>query len=451
MTRRALFYGGLMLLLSACTPSTDKPQNATQEKLTSEGASPKIDEPPNATQEKLTSEGASPKIDEPQNATQEKLTSHRASLPIVLREVPLPPELADEITEGIAFRWSLLNDKAQKEGGVAIGVVIDDAVVYTSFWGTTHKDGADITRQTMFNVHPANPFKLSSESGMFTAEGFKKAGITDIAFEPDESFAHPHMFSYRTPDDENRIGKMLSFEETKTKGDLWTNLDGAMRYLASHQPVEGLTKINMNNFEEEVLDRVVYGNGFTVSVTSVPSQKMYIVILENSIDKGIDCYETSVLEKLVPHNMKPDTRIEEMSPDRRQIYYALGKDDKKLVGQYQCDEGYRNFEIVRDENKDEFILITDRWRSRIAGVDTYETSNASVNEDGELIIDGAEVAYRLLDAPAANLILTPVFDDSKNIQSLTVGDIWNEYERIESTIYHYKTINSITTCKPVRE
>ena len=418
MTRRAWFYGGLMLLLSACASNTDK-------------------------------------AGEPKNAAQENLTSQGVSIPIVLREAPLAPEVADEITEGIDFRWMMFNESKPSGDGLAIGVVVDDAVVYTHFWGTTRLDGAGskITRQTMFNVHPANPFKVSSESGMFTAEGFKKAGISDIAFEPDESFAHPHMFSFNTPDDEEGTSKMLSFEETKAKDDLWTNLDGAMRYLAANQPIEGLTKISMNNFEEEVLDRVVYGNGFTVSVTSVPSRKMYIVILENSFDKGIDDYETSVLAELVPHNMQDyeyESTIEEMSPDRRQIYYALGKDNKSLVGQYQCDEGYRNFEIVRDENKDEFILITDSWRSRIAGVDTYEASNASVNEKGELIIEGAETAYRLLDAPGTALILTPVFDDSKNILSLTVGDMMHEYERVDNTIYHYKVIHSITTCKPVR-
>lgn len=416
MTRRAWFYGGLVLLMTACTPSTDK-------------------------------------AGEVKNATQDNLASQVTSEPIVLRDALLAPEVADKITKEIEHRWKLLNEDDQAGGGVAIGVVIDDAVVYTHFVGATRIDGegSAMTRQTMFNVHPGNPFKVSSESDMFTAEGFKKAGVTDIAYEPDESFAHPHMYTSRTPEDEEGYDKMLSFEETKAKGDLWANLDGVMRYLASNQPVAGLTKINMNNFEEEVLDRVAYGNGFTVSVTSVPSRKMYIVILENSIDKGIDCYETSVLGELVPHNMQPDTTIEEMSPDRRQIYYALGKDDKALVGQYQCDEGYRNFEIVYDEHKDEYLLITDRWRSRIAGVDTYEASNASVNEDGELIIDGAEVAYRLLDAPAAELILTPEFDDSKNIQSFTVGDEWNEYERINDTIYHYKSINNITTCKPVRE
>ena len=417
MTKRALFCGGLILLLSACAPNTDKagaPQNATQENLTSQGVSP-----------------------------------------IILREAPLEPEVADKITEDVEARWKLFNESKSRGNGLAIGVVVDDTVVYTHVWGTTRMDGAgsNITRQTMFNVHPSNPFKVSSESGMFTAEGFKKAGISDIAFEPDESFAHPHMFFFRTPDDDEGTDKMLSFEETKAKDDLWTNLDAAMRYLAANQPMEGLTKISTNNFYEEILDRVVYGNGFTISVTSVPSRKMYIVILENSFDKGIDDYEIYVLSELIPHNMEDfedDSTIEEMSPDRRQIYYTLGNDNKALVGQYQCDEGYRNFEIVRDENKDEYILITDRWRSRIAGMDTYEASNASVNEAGELNIEDAETAYRLLDAPGSNLILTPVFDDSKNIQSLTVGDMIHEYERIDNTYYHYQSISRITTCKPVR-
>ncbi|MBQ9243080.1 MAG: hypothetical protein IJ165_07610 [Proteobacteria bacterium] len=412
MTRRAWFYGGLVLLMTACTPSTD---NAV-----------------------------------PKSATEETLASQPVAEPFVLREAPVDAELAETITQLINERWDVLEDR-QKTAGIAVGVVKDDAVIYTQFWGQTRSDdaGTPITRKTMFNVHPANPFKLNSESGMFTPEGFQKAGVSDIAFEPDESFAPPHMFGKGDPNDyETYSDVLLPFEMTRTEGDLWANLDGVMRYVAANQPMEGLTAISMNNFEEEIFDRMIYGNGFTISVAAVPSQKLYVVILENSIDKGIDDYEVSVLGELVSHNMNYDTEIVKMKPLERQIYYELDEaDEMGLAAEYQCGDGYRNFKIVLEGET--FILKTDKWHSRISGVDTYEAGSEKV-VDGVLTIDGAEVAYRLLDVPVTNMELIPKFDKDEKIVSLTLSEVIYETERKDDTYYQDRVIHPITTCKPVR-
>lgn len=388
------------------------------------------------------------KADHLKNATQEDLSVKCASKYVALVEASLPLEVKDAINVEINHRREIVK---YYDSGIAIGILVDNTVVYTKFLGTTRMDGAGtpITRHTKFNVNPGNPFKLSTEFGVFSPECFKRAGVNGVATQADELFAHPHVgYFLSTNNNDDKSYKMLSFEEVATKGDLWASMDDVMHYLASHQPLDGFSELRMDNFEEQILEKIMYGNGYTVSISAVPSKKMYIVILENSIDKGTDDYSTSILAELIPHNMDADTDMVDAKPLERYIYYALDKDENtRLVARYQCGEGYRNFQIVwKDEN---FILETDQWHSRISGLDTYEAGQESVDDEGELKIEDAMVSYRLLDAPIPNMVLVPEFDNNKKIQSLTVGEIVYEYERLGDTYYESRTIRDYTTCKPV--
>ena len=122
------------------------------------------------------------------------------------------------------------------------------------------------------------------------------------------------------------------------------------------------------------------------------------MLRRNSVDLGIDQYEEYILTALLPdYAVARHYNTEEMKPQERRILYSLNKkSDSGLLGKYKCDDEYRDFRFVMDG--DEFVLKTDNWSSRIGGIDTYDAdvSKPKVNEDGELIVDGAIKEYRLL-------------------------------------------------------
>lgn len=414
MARRALLFCGLMFALTACAPNVEAPKNATQE-------------------------GAS--------------TQSEAGVANSSEAKALDPEVADSLIQSLKSRWDSLIQLGQEEGGIAVGIVVDGQVAFTHCMGVTNigEEGKPITPKTMFNVRPSNPFKISNDFTMFTADGFKSAGVTDIAFSPEESFAHPFDMSDIDPNDEDKDEvTVMPFKVTETKDALWANLDGVMQYLIAHPSTDGMVKESLDNFSEEVLRSMMYGSGYTVSVTTVPSEKTYIVILENSVDLGVDSFESGLWLALMPDKYVSDDReIEEMNPSERRIYYAVNeKYGKDLVGQYKCEEGYRDFRIKWDGEYN--VLETDHWRSRISAFDTYEAGSESVNENGELEIDGAVTTYKLMDAPAVRTVLIPEYDENKKILSIAVGEERDDYEKLEETIYHFRMVTPITTCRALR-
>ncbi len=366
-------------------------------------------------------------------------------------------ELSSEAKENIDFKISSrtdsLVDMGQGGGGIAVGILIDGAVAYMHGFGTASNDkDDDITPDTKFNVHPGNPFKISHDSSLFAVDGFKKAGVSDIAFSPEESFAHPNDISLLNSDsDDNYKSVVLPFKVTEAKDTVWASLNDVMHYLASNPVPDILTEYQYDYFNEKTLRYMLHGSGYTVSVAYVPSQKTYIVILENSIDLGIDAYEDDILTALMPDFISEHYyNLEEMNPQERRILYSLNeKDNAALIGKYQCEDGYRDFQI--EWNGNEFVLNTDNWSSRIGGIDTYyaDVTEPSVNDKGELTIEAEIKEYRLLDAPVSDMRITPEFDENNKIISVTIGEERHEYELINDTRFHSCIVDKFMTCKHV--
>ena len=422
MIKRILVLSGIMVLgMSACTPSVKNAGGVNS-----------------ATQNSVTSENSVEQT-KPVNAVQ---------------EMPIEAGMADLIDEIIDDRFGMLAGIGQGGGGIAVGILIDGKIAYTHCAGMMGtKPDARVTPKSKFNVHPVNPFKLSSETKLFTAEGFKNAGVDDISFSPDESFAHPYDISLNTPESESEYHVTeLPFAVTQADGSLWASLEDTLRYLVLNPTPDGMENNTYDHFDAKTLRTMLHGSGYTVSLVYVPSHKVYIVLLENSVDLGIDFYEDIILGILLPEYRNSNNYVdEEFNPHERRIFYELDRErESSLIAKYKCNEEYRDFEIVWEDN--EFILKTEHWSSRIGGSDTYdiEMNKTRVTDDGELIIDGAIEAYRLLDAPVSDMEIAPEFDENKNILSVTVGEEIQVYETIENSRYHSRVIDVFMTCKPVR-
>ncbi len=441
----------LMCALSACGPANKTEINsATQETVVSQAAPTQSQPAPTESQTDHVQSQTEPTESQP--APTESQTEPAES---ALITKPVSSGAKEILDLRIDDRAHSMTAMGQDGGGIAVGILIDGAVAYTHCIGTASNDrDDDITPDTKFNVHPGNPFKISHDSSLFTVDGFKKAGISSIAFSPEESFAHPNDISLLTPESEDDYENViLPFKVTQAEGTVWASLNDVMRYLASNPVPDILAEYRYEHFSGKTLRYMLHGSGYTVSVAYVPSQKIYVIILENSIDLGIDWYVGSILTALMPDSNvgSGHYKSKEMNPQERRILYSLDKkDNAALIGKYQCEDGYRDFQIDWDGNK--FVLNTDNWNSRIGGIDTYnaDINKASVNDEGELTIEGASKEYRLLDAPVSDMRITPEFDENHKIISVTIGEERHEYELIGNTHYHSCIVDKFMTCKPIK-
>lgn len=372
-----------------------------------------------------------------------------ASKELVLAEGTLESEVKVSVDSFLDDYFSRSWKEKFKQSGIAIGILINGVVVYTRCYGLTRggASGNRVTRQTMFNVHPMNPFKSAEELNMFTIEGFAKAGVV-VPATPDGSYAYPHAAFVRDANEEETNDFVeLSFDVVGQKGVLWASLDGVMRYLVTNPNLEGLK--TSFDFKQEVLSQSMNGSGYHVDVAWVPSKKIHIIVLENS--EGLPSIVESLLTRLMPDEVKAveeeeDLEEEEMEPNLRQIYYALDKKEDFEGGcaKYKCDGGYDDFEIVWDGKS--YVLETARWRSRIGAYDTYDASMVTITDEGEIDLEDAETTYRLLDAPVADVRMVPTFDAHNRLESIELGYMIDGYERLGETVYHFRTIEPFTVC-----
>ena len=385
------------------------------------------------------------------------------AIPDPLPEVPLDSAVKDSIDLLINNYFGNFSDN--RKAGMAIGILVDGAVAYTRCLGTTRNDnsGSPITRQTKFNIHPTGPFKSPETFSLFSNEGFKKANV-QLSSTPDESVAYPHALSLHSPNDEDGFDlKALPLKAVDKKGVMWASLDETMRYLVAN-PNDGLEKCDPELFKQETLCNELSGTGYRVVVASVPSKKLQIVLMENSYNSVyiMDFFEhainilvpVEIQEKASDDDENSDSEeVEDMFPRQRRIYYALDGNDKQklegLIAKYHCDNGYSDFQIVLENNS--FILKTENWESRIAAYDTYDADFVSVSDDGRIEVEDAVTGYRLLDAPVADLRITPEFDDKNIAKSVAIGHEFNQYEKIGELdmLFRYKEIENFTTCNRV--
>ena len=377
---------GLFVAISACSPKA-KDTSAT-DSTDSKPAEIPAEKPVAPDSAQIDTSATDSTDSKPIEIPAEKPVAPDSAQPdsdYILADVPSAP--LDKKT--VLRLGHKINDtrKSQQIPLLFAGIVKGNAIVSEISAGIkSMPQEHEITKETLFNVQPEAAWKPKttaddSDRWCVTADGLKKAGVRVIEVLPKGDYIQP--YGYMANDEITAIDTKY----VETQEALWTNINSMMRFLAKTQTLENLQPnlLFRDKFYEDISpgDKLSCNyhseNGYTITICEYAEKQLRFLLLANASQVDVEYYIAAMLTTLTGSEYnglaeKVQAYDELMHSgsmrENAEIMEASPKYDY-LLGNYHNDR-FGDLQITKDNHT--IIANTDRWRSRLGFLSSYDNS-----------------------------------------------------------------------------